>query len=116
MAPAPGHEVKITLIIGPSRPLAQLPTPLPKIVMTQETKQLGIESLKAWINRLLRETPQKDRKPDTPPFELAVMEQDRPRQGSHCHGRRSCLGGRERRRGTRLIMIFEEADEPLLVT
>ena len=50
-----------------------------------------------------------------PPFELALVHEPRAGLGQRRDGRRARLLGRERRGRTGLVVVLDEADEPLLV-
>src|SRR5687767_8402748 len=84
----PSDKIQVALVVRPSGPLAQLPLPLFEILSLQGLEQLPIEVLQTAIGRLFRTTPQEDRKPDTPPFELPLMEQDCALQRRYGNGRR----------------------------
>ena len=77
MSPTPGHKVGVALVIGPSRPLAELPLPSPEIVAAKGSKKLCVKLLEVAVGRLLRTTSQEHGKSDAPPFELSVVEQHR---------------------------------------
>lgn len=91
MDPAPGHEVEVALIVGPSSPFAEFPLPTFEIIPSKDLKQLHVELLKANIGRLFRTTPQEYREFDPASFELAVMEQRRALQGRNRDGCRPRL-------------------------
>src|SRR5262245_5367378 len=112
---APGRLVDVAVVIGPSGPLTQMPLPVFEVVAANGSKQLGVEFLKAPVAWLLRTSPQEHRHPCAPPLELSIMEQDRALQSRHRHRRSPSLGGSECRRGARLVVVFDEADESLLI-
>ena len=91
MSPTPAHKVGVALVIGPSRPLAELPLPSHEIVAAKGSKKLCVKLLEVAVGRLLRTTSQEHGKSDAPPFELSVVEQHRALQGGHRDGRRPRL-------------------------
>jgi hypothetical protein len=111
----PSDKIQMALVVRPSYPFAEVPVTLLKILSPKGLEQRPIELLQTMIGWLSRTTPQEHRQPDTPPFELSVMEQDCALQGRYGNGRRLRLGGAEHRRGTRLIMILDESDQLLLI-
>src|SRR6188474_3937955 len=81
----------------------------------QDAKEPDIKLQKPAIARLFRTAPQEHRKPDAPTVELSFMEQHRSLQGGNRDGHRPRLSRRKRCCGPRLIMIFNEPHESLLI-
>jgi hypothetical protein len=74
-----------------------------------------VEGLEVRVDRLVRTAAEEDRKSDLPSLELPFVEESGAGNGSDGYGRGTLPGGRKDRRGTGLIVIFDEADQFLLV-
>src|SRR5262245_17640660 len=78
-------------------------------------KELRVEVAKPKVDRLAGASPQEDRQPDGPSLELSFVKEPQAWQRCTRHGRRSLFLRRKRGRGARLVVVFDEAKEPVLV-
>ena len=113
--PAPGENILAALVVGPAAPLTEVPFTVAKDVTIDLFQQASIEGREVMIDRLCRATAQKDRQPHLHSFELPFVEQPCP---GECEDRHRCsapFSGRKRGGGSGLVMVLDEADQPLLV-
>jgi hypothetical protein len=113
--PAPGQQVLKACIVGPAATLTQPPCTIAKYRSVDSCEELVVERMQCFVNGLCGASGQKDRYPYLTAFKLAFMEESCPRQS----GYRDCCGPMFRRGkgrcGPRLIVVLEEAEQPLLV-
>ena len=113
--PIPGYQVQVAAVVGPTRTIAQLPFTRAQSRFLDRRQQLVVERLKVRVNRFVRAARQENRWPDPPSFELAFVQELRPRQRHDRQGGHTFFFRRERCRGARLVMILDETHQLVLV-
>ena len=101
----------------PSQPprLAELPGARAEDVVAQAGEQSLVEGPQVRVRLLVGPASEEDRQLDAPAVELTVVDEPRARLPERRDRGRPGLAGAERRRRPRLVVVLDEAHEPLLV-
>ena len=112
--PAPRHEVSEAFIVRPAGEFTKVPCAIPKPRISDGIQQSPVEIAKIKVRRFLRLAPELDRQPHLATLELSVVKQFCPwKRGNH-HRRSPGLLRIKDCGGSRLVVILDEADEPVL--
>ena len=114
--PAPRDQLAVRVVVRPAVAVAQPPVAVAQVRVRDGAQQPCVE--RAQIRgRAARPgpRPEEDRDPRAPAVELAVVVEPRARQRGHHDRRRARLPGPEGRRRARLVVVLDEAHQPLLV-
>ena len=101
----------------PSQPLRSpsCHSPSRKTSVAQRAEQPLVERPEVVVDRLVGPAREEDGQVHRPPLELALVDEPRAGLAQRRHGGGARLRGRERRRRPRLVVVLDEAHEPLLV-
>src|SRR5262245_43551500 len=114
--PTPGHQIAEARVVVPPGARAQRPIAVVKQRVIDRFEKRFVEAVPFLVGMFVGTPAQEDRGPDQAPFELSFVEE--PGSRNRCRRERRSLflcawkGGR----GTRFIMILDEADQLRLVT
>src|SRR5215471_16901746 len=113
--PTPGNNVVKGRIVGPAVALAQMPFAVVEKIGMGRAQQAAVKRNEGVIARLQRAAGQEHRKLDFTALDLPVIDELRTGRRPDNYGRGVLLGRREGGGGARLVVILDEADEPVLI-
>src|SRR5206468_3716199 len=112
--PAPCEQLLAAPVVGPALDGEEPPLARAYALVLEGSQEPAPERGELLVHRLGGLAAEVDGQPQPPPLELAAVEERPARQGHQ----RDCGGPVPRRRegrgGARLVVVFEEADHPLL--
>src|SRR5215468_2718000 len=114
--PAPGHQIPEARVVVPPGTLAQSPFAVVKERIIYRVQERFVEAMLCLVRMFVGTPAQKDRGPDPAPFELSFVEESGSRNSCRGERRGLFLCAWEGGRGTRFVMILDEADQLRLIS
>ena len=114
-APAPGDQLVGAVVVRPAAALAQLPVAVAQVGVGDRRQQRLVERAQLLVRGLLGATREEHGNVGVEPFELAGVVQTGARERRHHDRRRALALRREGVCGARLVVVLDEAKEPLLI-